>query len=75
MYRFRCICSTNADRNSNDLMIYYFRKTCQSIESETKIHYSNSPWKKMREYVRNDDCNLLIKEHYKENIVIYSKER
>ena len=56
-------------------MIYYFRKTCQSIESETKIYYSNSSGKKMREHVCNDDCKQLIKEQYKENIIIYNKER
>ena len=63
-------------------MLYYFRKSCEWIESKTDIHTVTQFWDKMREYVCNDGCGdvyckkyikQLLKEHYKENIITFSK--
>ena len=73
----------NVDRNRNEQMPYYFRKTCEWIGSETEIHTVTQFRDKMREYVYNDGCGddvyytkyikQLLKESYKENIIICSK--
>ena len=63
--------------------MYYFRKTCEWIESETEIDAVTQFRDKMGEYVYNDGCRddvyctkyikQLLKEHYKENIILCSK--
>ena len=64
-------------------MLHYFRKICEWIESETEIHTVIQFRDKMRKYPYNDGCRdelyctkyikQLLKEHYKENIIICSK--
>ena len=73
----------NVGQNRNEQMLYYFGKTCEWIESEAEIHTVTQFRDKMREYVCNYGCGddvhctkyikQLLKENYKENIIICSK--